>query len=503
MSTQTMDPKPDVRVRAIPVRDQTRAPVSWPVIAVKELRELMVTGRFQAAAALVFLLIAVTLGIMARSHARALEDYGIAESTRVESLREHGHLNRITAWEAQDPPNPLSVLVSGIAANGRLGFFDNDALAVAYPPADLIMIVGIVLSLVALLFAHDGFTGERERGTLRLLVSGAASRGSILTGKLVGRYAALLVPLLGGLLAGALALVLSPDIGWGATETVAFVALVGISMLFLAVFVALGLLVSAWSRTTHGSLGLALSAWGVLILIVPSLAPYAAAAVAPTDNPALHRLELRTIMNEERDALALQLQREWTAPVLSRHPEIRDYYQLPDDRRAAALAADPGLAASVERYQAVSDSATMEANDRMRAKEARVREAFDSRLQAQVRLTERVASLSPYSALVLASLELTETGPRAKRRRDDQYNTWHDATLRPWMQTKMEELRQEDPTIGWNTRAEITGVPWFHYESEPVGDRVAATLPEVGALTGFGVLFLLLGFVGFRRYDVR
>jgi ABC-type transport system involved in multi-copper enzyme maturation permease subunit len=477
--------------------------VSWRVIAVKELRELLVTGRFQAAAALVFGLLAVTLALSARSYARALAEFGVAEGARLESLRQHGHLNRATMWMPAARPEPLPSLVSGTGDGAATGWLDVDGLAMAYPPADMLLIVGVVLSLVAVLFAHDAFTGERERGTLRLLVSGAASRAAIVGGKLAGRYAALLIPLLAGLLAGAVAVAVSSDIGWSRADTSAFLVLAAFCMLFVGVFVALGMLVSAWTRGTHASLGLALLAWAAFVLVIPSVAPYAAAAITPTGNLALHQRERHIIMDSERDALIEVLRREWQAPVRQAHPELAAYSALPAEARAAARAADPGLSSVLARLEAIADSASAEANRRQMEKRTRLDAAFDARRDAQVRLTAAIASTSPYAALVLASLDLSDTGPRAGIRRRQQRQQWHDETFMPWLYATMDSARASNPSIHWNARLELPDVPHFRYAPEPVAARTAAALPQAGSLLGLGLAFVILGLVGFRSYDVR
>ncbi len=472
------------------------------IVATKELRELLVTGRFQAAAALVFGLVAATLAVMTRSHARSLEEYGIAEAARLESLRQDGHLNRAMAWAAPEPPSALSILGGGPADAG-MGWFHIDALSLAYPPATLIMVIGVVLSLVAVLFAHDAITGERERGTLRLLVSGAASRGSVLMGKLAGRFMALMIPLIAGLMAGSLVLALSRDVGWGISDTAVLVILTLVAMLFLAVFVALGLVVSAWTHTTHTSLATGLLVWAVFVLVVPSVAPYAAAALSPTGNLALHQRELLVIMDTERDALIEELQAEWQAPLLERHPEVRAYYELAPDQQAAAKAADPELDRVVARLSAIADTAIWAANQRQLEKRNRLDRDFGARSEAQIRLTSRLASASPYAAFVLAGLDLSERGPRAQARRKQQHLQWFESTYQPWVFTLADSLRTAHGSFDTNRRTDLSSMPAFAYASEPVPDRVRAMLPPLGSLTGFVALFMFLGLVGFRRYDVR
>ena len=71
--------------------------------------------------------------------------------------------------------NPLLNLLSSIA----LGF-----------------IFEVVLSLMALIFAYDALAGERERGTLRLVLTNAISRGHILLAKYISAMTCLLVPLI-------------------------------------------------------------------------------------------------------------------------------------------------------------------------------------------------------------------------------------------------------------------------------------------------------------------
>ena len=55
-------------------------------------------------------------------------------------------------------------------------------------------IIGYVLSLVALLFTFDSISGERERGTLRLTLSNAIPRHTVLIGKFLGAFISVSIP---------------------------------------------------------------------------------------------------------------------------------------------------------------------------------------------------------------------------------------------------------------------------------------------------------------------
>ncbi len=67
---------------------------------------------------------------------------------------------------------------------------------------DLALVFGVVLSLLALLFAYDAVSGEREDGTLRLMLSNAVPRDVVLIGKYLGAMACLLLPLAVSLVGG-------------------------------------------------------------------------------------------------------------------------------------------------------------------------------------------------------------------------------------------------------------------------------------------------------------
>ena len=61
----------------------------------------------------------------------------------------------------------------------------------------------MVISLIALLFASDVISGEKESGTLRAMLANRLPRDSILMGKIGGGFLALWMPFLLAFLLGA------------------------------------------------------------------------------------------------------------------------------------------------------------------------------------------------------------------------------------------------------------------------------------------------------------
>ena len=117
--------------------------------------------------------------------------------------------------KAHRKPNPLSIFHVGMETFGgnmvsvepagpiwsgpHEGFFspiqkrgaDNPFLSI-FLSVDVTFIFKIVLSALAILFAYNAISGEREDGTLRLVLSNAVPRDTIVLGKYLGGMGSLL-----------------------------------------------------------------------------------------------------------------------------------------------------------------------------------------------------------------------------------------------------------------------------------------------------------------------
>ena len=115
-------------------------------------------------------------------------------------------------------------------------------------------LVVLTVPIIALFLAKGAITGERESGSLRLMLSFPPSRRDILLGKLVGRTALMLVAtLVGGVATG---LVVVTLLGGGLELLAPFILLLGLMGM---AFVAIGLGISAASasdgRATAAAIG--------------------------------------------------------------------------------------------------------------------------------------------------------------------------------------------------------------------------------------------------------
>ena len=136
---------------------------------------------------------------------------------------------------------------------------------------DWTFVIGYVLSLIALLFTFDAVAGERERGTLRLMLANSVPRHTVLIGKFLGALMSVSIPFALAVLINLLVVSTSSTVylgadAWGRLGIIFFVAL-----LYICLFLALGLLVSTRVQRSAVSLVILLLTWVTLVVFMPSV----------------------------------------------------------------------------------------------------------------------------------------------------------------------------------------------------------------------------------------
>lgn len=280
-------------------------------IAVKEMREMLRDGRFRWAGGVVFALLLVSLGA-GFVHWRDAR----AQSEAATSLaRQH--------WVGQEAKNPHSAAHYGVYVfkpQLPLSFIDrgvnpytgttvwleahrqNDFLfrpaqdataAQRFGNLTAATVLQLLIPLLIILIAFGAFAGERERGTLRQVLSMGVPRRALGWGKALGIAGALGLLLVPAALIGAAALTVgntlfAPTLGRTLLLALAYAA-------YFAVFVAISIAVSARAPSSRFALIGLLAFW-----IVNGLAaPRASADLARRMHPAPSAFEFARTVQEQ------------------------------------------------------------------------------------------------------------------------------------------------------------------------------------------------------------
>jgi Cu-processing system permease protein len=152
----------------------------------------------------------------------------------------------------------LAIAYFGSAQQGAVGFRSIDVTI-----ASLVSLVIYLVPLIALILGYDAIVGEKERGSLELLLSMPISRLEILLGKYLGLSAALASSTAIGFGAGLLPLAAQISVN----DLYHYTGFVFSAILMGMAFLSLSLLISVLAADRMRASGIAIAFWFFFVLI--------------------------------------------------------------------------------------------------------------------------------------------------------------------------------------------------------------------------------------------
>ena len=135
---------------------------------------------------------------------------------------------------------------------------------------DWAFIVSYVLSFVAILFTFDSISAELERGTLRLTLANSIPRHNVLIGKFLGAFISINIPLAIAVLMNLLLISTADAVQLNTEAWERLGILYVIVILYVCLFITLGLLISAAVRESGVSLVVLLLIWVSFVVFMPN-----------------------------------------------------------------------------------------------------------------------------------------------------------------------------------------------------------------------------------------
>ena len=152
----------------------------------------------------------------------------------------------------------LVIAYFGAAQQGAVGFRGIDVTI-----ASLVSLVIYLVPLIALILGYDAIVGERERGSLELLLSLPITPLELLLGKYLGLAGALASSTLAG--SGLAGVALTWKLGLKVLGP--YASFMGSALLLGLVFLSIAVLVSALARDRVRASGLAIALWFFYVLV--------------------------------------------------------------------------------------------------------------------------------------------------------------------------------------------------------------------------------------------
>ena len=460
----------------------------------KELLAHMLEFRFAITTALCVILAIISVSVLKMDLATKKHDFEGNQTIYQQQAEEYGDYRQLQRQgvKVDRPPQVFQMLfygmektpdrtaeVSGDFVEGFEGNPNANPAVLLFPVADMLFIVAAVISLLAFFFSYDGISGERERGTLKLLMSYSVPRDQVILAKWIGGYLSLALPFLISLLIAALLILPSRDAAFTTADWGAFGLSALAAMLFIAVMFSVGLFVSTRCARSSTAITTLLMIWVLLALIVPNASPYIADRLSPI--PSIGNVE-REIKEKVR-SLSEEFRSSWS--------------QL---RRGGRRLQGAARAEAFQKIREQREELRRETNE---TTEEIIR-SFERKLGKQINVARALSRISPSSSYIYASTDIGGTGIQNEGRLIASLRTYQ-REFSQYVEVKMEESGQES---GWwgssddDEEYDISDMPEFNYTSEEVPVRASSRMPDILLLAIYAVVFFMGTFLSFVRMDI-
>ena len=371
----------------------------------KEVMHHILSVRFVALLLMCLLLIPLTLSINYGNYLQNLVDYQEAvKRSRTETMENPPDAQNpdLEVFKLYLKPEPLSAFANGLeetlptylgmtrngVRKGTTGLVEAP-LSYVLGTLDFLFIVSTVFSLLALLFTFDAVAGEREAGTLRITLANAIPRDLFLWSKLIGGYLVFVAPFLISFIVGLLVLVWQ---GFPLGESDTFpkvLSLTLVSLLYIAVFFAIGVVISTYLDNSKTALIVAFTIWVFMVLIAPRAGFLTAKLIAPTQTLQsiyMKKTALRNNLNVEMDEKIGAKMLETLGNRISMKPDVQEKFA----ELRAPIEEEYRL-----RYQKQADKIDRE---------------YQREKERQEWVGQTFSRITPTSSLIYLTLNLTQTG---------------------------------------------------------------------------------------------
>lgn len=464
-------------------------------ILLKEVREMLFSRKFVISFIVCSILIILTFYSGARQYQLDRTLYETAVSENLHSME------GITDWRMIEhtiylPPHPLASLVSGISNDiGRsmqmhgLGEltaeyskYNEDPVYAVFRFLDLTFLFQIILSLFAILFAYDAISGEKERGTMRLVFSNTVSRSSFILGKILGTFLSLVVPLLIPILLGCLLLILL-DIPMSETDWLKLGIIIGTGFLFFGTMIAISLFVSTITKKTSSSFLFLLIAWILFILVLPRGAVLLSGRTVDVPNVD----EINNLKNN-----------------FSRELSEENFKKMESFESTSKGDMQQGM----NEFQQFMTKISEEKNDKMNAFTGKLNEQRQNAQLERESLAMTLAGFSPSALFTLTASEAAGTSLQLMREYIRQANEYQKVFANFQKEKTGETTGGGMSIVIQNSGDDVLLIdpqelPVFEFKQPEFAAVLSNSLINIGILFLFTLAFYAASFFVFLKYDLR
>ena len=398
-------------------------------------------------------------------------------------------------------PNPLILLSDGASKHQPHGYsltpkgrLDPQAAGPknfkmpVVPELDWSLIIKMVFSLYVLLLAFRGVSGEKEVGTLCLVLSNVLKRNQLLIAKYIAIMLTIGIPLLLGCLVSLLFVsVFMPEaMSLAVFPRILFMIL--LAFFYLSIFAFLGLFVSSMTARSSVALLVLLAAWIILVIIVPNVSGILSNRLARVPSEFQTARQVGPVIQEQ---------------VWSRINQVKERVEK-------------GELTTEEAIKKETDIAFEQGQEDVRRHYA----VYENAMRQRAHMARQFSRVSPAALFQYASESVADTGPRREARflKDARaYADIYDSYI-------LEKLGQLVGTSHWSFGTGLTlndkyvdissprpkeyhgdksDFPQFVESKPSLATNAQEAFLDLGGLALWNLILAMLAFWGISRCDVR
>jgi len=487
----------------------------FPTLLIKELHETITTYRFFIAALLCLILIPPGMYVSLKDYERRNEDY--QNSVRLYLENSKGRITPEFQAEGFRPPSPLSVFSRGAenslpfkVTTSRNGDFqisqktpDQNLLVDLFGKIDFAIIVSYILSIMAIIFTFNSITGEKETGTLQLIIANAVPRWKILIAKIMGNFLSFLLPFLIAWLIALTILLWSGRIQiFTADRFLPILFIFLVSIIFLFIISNLGVFISSRMNHSVTSMIVLLLIWVLMVFVIPKLSSMVAQIIYPVKSEQVLNSELQMAkrnLDEKYIGKRKQLLKEMLlARGLNNNSDIFDRME------------NPVVAGIFQRYDQNVAGIEQEYKKEYANTVKKLRQDYDIKKQTQTNIALFISRLSPVCSYLNVLSELSGTGisellnfnNHAQRFQHQVENDIYNKCVikRYYDQGGCYTTVEVKPGVDRNNVAVPNLTDYKHVN---LTQALAVGWIDILVLLLFSVILFSASYVSFLRYDVR
>ncbi|HUU18866.1 MAG TPA: ABC transporter permease subunit [Sedimentisphaerales bacterium] len=356
------------------------------------------------------------------------------------------------------------------------------------PELDWAFIIKVVFSLYVLLLAFRGISGEKEIGTLRLVLSNVLRRNQLLIAKYISIILTTGIPLiLGGLVSLSIVSIFLPQ-----ALSLSVIPRIGLMILlaffYLSIFAFLGLFVSSLVGRSSVVLLILLSVWILFVVVVPNVSGILSNKLTSAPSEFQTTRQVGPILQEQ---------------VWARIDKVTERIER-------------GELTTDEAVKRETDKAFEEGQEDVRNHYA----VYENAMKHRANVARNLSRLSPTALFQFASESLADTGPRREERflKDaEAYSAIYDSYI-------LEKVGRLVGTSHWSFGRSVTvnekyfdissprpqeyegdksDFPHFAESSPNLPHNTQEALLDLAGLSLWNLILAVLAFWAISRCDVR